>query len=585
MKTFILTMFVSILRSNNSQKLEDIMRRDLEMNRKMAQKTTIVTYRKSKMTETDIHNENERLKIECKCNVQHLSNVGAFILTYDSSPRNRAKVLELDSSKEMGVDDEVVFIFDDQITYDDGNINQPQKNKRGWPPNDAHFPSQWALSNLINDADINIKAGWSEYLSDPIGASSNGPEVVVAVIDTGIDNNHPDLRNQIWNNPGEIPDNGIDDDGNGIIDDLFGADFTREIQNGNPIDRFGHGTHCAGIIAAEKNNGIGTAGVASVAGSKVKIMAVKGITDGGSGRLSGLLMSLNYAIGHGAKISSNSWGSNNSISDAAAKAWSHVLQNNPDHLFVASAGNDNQIVDNKNRRWTCGLEEPNLLCVASSTKKDTKSSFSNFGRSNVHVFAPGSRIYSTLPNTRYGIASGTSMACPHASGLAAMLITLRCGLSGQEIRILIENNVQVKPFYRDLVSSGGLIDVAKTIRALKKSGSKLIMSKSTQYNNILGLCHVLLRMIDFSDGLKGKPSMVKSFLSCIVGYNSRPIWWNQILFDKNNFALQNIHDEEISHDKDGLESYEDNEDPAWDTEMYVHNDVHSADKRHDKSKF
>ena len=106
-----------------------------------------------------------------------------------------------------------------------------------------------------------------------------------------------------------------------------------------------------------------------------------------------------------------------------------------------------------------------------------------------------------------------------------------------------------------------------------------------EFIHILGLCHVLLRMIDFSDGVKGKASMVKSFLSCIVGYNSRPIWWNQILFDKNNFASQNIHDEEISHDKDGLESYEDNEDPAWDTEMYVHDDVHSADKRHDKSKF
>ena len=91
-------------------------------------------------------------------------------------------------------------------------------------------------------------------------------------------------------------------------------------------------------------------------------------------------------------------------------------------------------------------------------------------------------------------------------------------------------------------------------------------------------------MLHFSDGLKGKPSTVKSFLSCIVGYNSRPIWWNQILFDENKFASQNKHDEEISHDKDSLESYEDNEVPAWDTEMYVHNDVHSSDKRHDKGK-
>ena len=99
------------------------------------------------------------------------------------------------------------------------------------------------------------------------------------------------------------------------------------------------------------------------------------------------------------------------------------------------------------------------------------------------------------------------------------------------------------------------------------------------------LVDVLLQMLDFSDGLKGKPSMVKSFLSCIVGYNSRPIWWNQILFDENKFASQNKHDEEISHDKDSLESYEDIEVPAWDTEMYVHNDVNSSDKRHDRGKF
>ena len=117
MKTLILTMFVSVLRSNDSHKLEDVMRRDLEMNRKMAQKTTIVTYRKSKMTETDIDTENERLKKDCKCHVQHLSNVGAFILTYDSSPRSTAKVLKLDDSKEMGVDDEVVFIFDNHCKY------------------------------------------------------------------------------------------------------------------------------------------------------------------------------------------------------------------------------------------------------------------------------------------------------------------------------------------------------------------------------------------------------------------------------------------------------------------------------------
>ena len=274
----------------------------------------------------------------------------------------------------------------------------------------------------------------------------------------------------MWRNPGEVPDNGVDDDGNGIIDDVFGADFTKKVDKGDPIDKYGHGTHCAGIIGATENNGEGIAGVASFTQNKIKIMALKGITDGGSGRLSGLLKGLNYAIGHGAKISSNSWGSNSSISQAAAKAWGHVLQNNPEHLFVTSAGNHNRLIDDYNKPWTCGLNEPNLLCVASSTKDGEKSSFSNYGKDYVHVFAPGSKIYSTLPNNRYGPASGTSMACPHVSGFAALILTMRCDLSGEQVKQLIMDNAQRHFMYEDLVSSGGIIDVGRTLSALKSIG-------------------------------------------------------------------------------------------------------------------
>merc|ERR1712020_539238 len=116
---------------------------------------------------------------------------------------------------------------------------------------------------------------------------------------------------------------------------------------------------------------------------------------------------------------------------------------------------------------TCGLKEPNLLCVASSTRWDSRSGFSNYGKGYVHVFAPGSSILSCLPNNRYGTKSGTSMACPQVSGLAALIMTMRDGMSAEEVRQVIEENVQKKDRYSDVVSSGGLIDVGATIKALK----------------------------------------------------------------------------------------------------------------------
>ena len=141
-----------------------------------------------------------------------------------------------------------------------------------------------------------------------------------------------------------------------------------------------------------------------------------------------------------------------------------------DHLFVAAAGNDNRELNETYTPMACGLKEPNLLCVASSTKRNRKSSFSNYGTQYVNVVAPGSKIYSTEPNNRYGRKSGTSMACPHASGLAALIMSMRYDIEGEKLKQIIEENVQKKAVYDGVVSSGGLIDVGKTIQALKSGG-------------------------------------------------------------------------------------------------------------------
>jgi len=426
---------------------------DLAMREAKRAATSLIVYDKSQMQDMDIDAEITRIvakctELECPCSVIKLDKVGVFEVTWSCDNHPSVNELGLDSTKETGVEDQLV------------DINSSP------PPKDPRFSEQWALQDLANNADINIAEGWAEYLSDAKGGSADGPSVVVAVIDTGVDYTHPDLKDVMWNNPGEIPDNGKDDDGNGIVDDFYGADFTQTTKGtGDPIDRNSHGTHCSGIIAATPNNGQGVAGVASFTKGKVKIMAVKGLSDQGGGTISGLLAGLNYAIDKGAKISSNSWGGG--TVNGIESIWDDVLRNNLDHLFIAAAGNEDTFINDSFKSMTCGLKEPNLLCVASSTKKDERSSFSNYGKDYVHVFAPGSDILSTFPNNKYASISGTSMATPMVSGLAALIRTMRDGLSGQQVRQLIEDNVQVKSQYAEFVSTSGLIDVGKTIKALK----------------------------------------------------------------------------------------------------------------------
>jgi hypothetical protein len=444
---------------------DDIRNRDLLSIQEKVAKTSIITYIKSEFTARQIQNEMRRIEQSCKCHVEHLPKVGAFILTFKNEIHISVNNLQLDPTKEAGAEDEIVTLFEGDASL--------QKT-----PNDPRFRSQWSLGNLANNADINAQSGWTEYLSDSTGGNRNGPKVVVAVIDSGVDYNHPDLRNMMWVNPRETPGNGIDDDNNGIIDDVYGADFTNG-NTGDPMDRNGHGTHCAGVIAAERDNSVGIAGVASVAEGKVKIMAVKGLGDDGTGSTSGLLKSLNYAIGQGAKISSNSWGSRSSMSNEKKRLFDNVLRNNQDHLFVAAAGNYNDEISNNHKPMVCGLKWPNLLCVANSKKNDRKSGNSNYGKDFVHVFAPGTEIYSTYPNNGYRTLSGTSMACPHVSGLAALIMTMRSNLKARDVKDLIEAKVQRKTVYKSFVSSGGLIDVENTLKSLNSKDKFAVVSSGT----------------------------------------------------------------------------------------------------------
>jgi len=316
-------------------------------------------------------------------------------------------------------------------------------------PNDPLFSDQWHHFQE-NNIDIDSTSAWD------ITTGQEWGDVVVAVIDTGVDYEHEDLKERMWINPDEIPGNGIDDDGNGIVDDIYGADFANN--DGDPIDDQGHGTHCAGIVAAQGNNGVGVAGVAW---RGVKIMALKFLTATGSGSSSDALSCLNYALEKGVKISSNSWGGGGS-SEVMRQALEQAQEDG--HLFIVAAGNDANDND-ASGSYPCAYDTDNVLCVASTTYTDAMSSFSNYGTSSVDVGAPGSQIMSCKMGGGYVAKSGTSMACPNVAGIAGLLQNYRPQLKWNEIKDLIMTTVDKTEAMAGRVVANGRVNVNQALLA------------------------------------------------------------------------------------------------------------------------
>lgn len=273
-------------------------------------------------------------------------------------------------------------------------------------PNDPSYNSstQWGLFK------INAANAWN--------VSTGNPSVVVAVVDDAVQTNHPDLSANIWTNTGEIASNGIDDDGNGYVDDVQGYDVADNDNNPNPPNTtFDHGTHVAGIIGARSNNGVGVASI----GYSVKIMAVKStnqatlVTDGYDGII--------YAVNSGADIINMSWGGQGTSTSAQNIInWASAQG----VLLIAAAGNN----DVNTIFYPAGYT--NVISVASTTTNDSKSSFSNYG-TWIDVSAPGSSIYSTVPNNTYAYMSGTSMACPMVAGLAGLIKSVNPSMTNADI--------------------------------------------------------------------------------------------------------------------------------------------------------
>ena len=296
-------------------------------------------------------------------------------------------------------------------------------------PNDPNFENLWALNNEgqtggVVDADIDAVEAWD--------ISTGSHDVVVGVIDTGIDYSHPDLADNAWVNSSEIAGDGIDNDGNGFIDDIHGINAITDI--GDPMDDEGHGTHVSGTIGATGNNSVGVVGV----NQDVSIVGCKFLDASGSGANSDAIKCIDYMIGLknsgvNLRVLNNSWGGGG-YSQALADAITET--ENAGILFVAAAGNS-EVDNDVNPHYPSSYEHDNVLSIASTDSSDNMSSFSQWGLTSVDMGAPGSDILSTLPGNNYASYSGTSMATPHVVGAAALVLSVNPDLTTSALKEIL----------------------------------------------------------------------------------------------------------------------------------------------------
>ncbi len=395
---------------------------------------------------------------------------------------------------------------------------------------DSRF--EYAEENMVLSADMvpndpyfSGRGSWNQPFDDLYGVkvtscpeawdTATGEGVTVAVVDTGIDNTHPDISANMWVNTDEIANNGIDDDNNGHIDDIWGWNF---IYGGNdPADDHGHGTHVAGTIAATANNGEGISGVAPGA----KVMAVKGLNSRGLGDIAILAESIIYAAENGADIINCSFGGpgySEALQDAVVKATELGA------VVVVSAGNDN---DDAGKYSPAGIKE--AITVAATDNGDNKAYFSNWG-SCIDVAAPGVDILSlraagtalgTTVTDNYVRCNGTSMAAPHVSGAAALVLSNNRALSNEQICSALKSSADdIMSGGFDYYSGYGRINAAK---ALQINSSVQAQIESPAYGSSLK------SSVEVTGSAKGSGFYSYS-LECgkIIEYGQDPVDWINI---------------------------------------------------------
>jgi len=305
-------------------------------------------------------------------------------------------------------------------------------------PNDPQFGQLWGLNNTgqtggTTDADIDAAEAWA--------ITTGSSAVIVGVIDTGVNYNHEDLSDNIWKNPAEclgpggtcVAD-GVDNDGNGYVDDFYGINAITN--SGDPMDDHGHGTHVAGTIGAQGNNGIGVAGV----NWTVRIAACKFLSSGGSGTIANAIKCFKYfnslknVQGQNVVVTNNSWGGGG-FSQAAKDAMAGLDQPGMAPILHATAAGNSNNNNDASLRYPSSYDLDNIIAVAATDRNDLYASFSSYGATTVDVAAPGVSILSTyIPGNGYGSMSGTSMATPHVVGAAGLVWAQYPGLSAAQVK-------------------------------------------------------------------------------------------------------------------------------------------------------
>jgi len=363
---------------------------------------------------------------------------------------------------------EIEYIQRDQIhdhgplpeLISDKNIKN-QKELSSVSFNDEFIHRLWAFDGPWG---MNVSRAYSNL------PPRKAQEVIVAVVDTGVDYNHEDLKNIMWRNPGEIPGDGIDNDGNGYVDDVYGINtvvrtrFSRKATT-DPMGSHWHGTHVAGTIAAQVNNGIGIAGIAHNA----RIMAIRSVPDSSHETDSNIIESFLYAAKNGARVINCSFGKPKT-EGLAVRDVINSIGKQYGVLVVAASGNNSMgplrwhDIDS-NPQYPASFDSPNLITVAATNNKGNLASFSNIGKRSVHLTAPGNNIFSTVKNNKYSSSSGTSMATPYVSGAAAMLLGYFPEFTPEEIKEILMGSVRKSQQLEGKIKSPGILDLAAALEA------------------------------------------------------------------------------------------------------------------------
>ena len=326
-------------------------------------------------------------------------------------------------------------------------------------PNDPGFSQEWGLDNTGQSggtpgADISAAPAWD--------ITTGSSSVVIGIVDTGVDYNHPDLAPNMWTNPGEIAGNGKDDDGNGFVDDVHGYDFADN--DSDPGPGSGHGTHVAGIAAGAGNNGTGATGTAWHA----SIMALKTFSDDGSGYISDSVSALNYAAmmrrtyGVNVRVTNNSW-----VTDQYVSSLRTALKADGDAgiLTVAAAGNGSYNVD-ASPLYPAAYDLNTIISVAGTDRYDNLADFSVWGPNTVDLAAPAANIYGPIPGTGYNSGSGVSYAAPFVTGVVALAWSAAPDATPAQVRAAVLGGVDHLPSLTGKVATGGRLNALNTLQAL-----------------------------------------------------------------------------------------------------------------------